>query len=252
MALESASYISGLVAANPSGTDAISLGDDHLRLIKSVLKTSLPDVDQEAATIITKASAPTTQVRGTIWYDSGNDLLKINTATTGSTPSWATVNDAAPWASATAVAGLNAFRYTLGDGTLALADATLTTFPFASLNGGYDVDSGANFNTGTYTFTVPTTGKYYFHMGVRPIAADSPYENFDFYIYKNSAAYATSTVYRQAGGDYAVSTSTYSLSCVMDAAATDTVLCKIMMEANSSWSPQDWGTNSWFEGFRLL
>ena len=249
MALESASYISGLVAANPPGTDVISQGDDHLRLIKNVLKTSLPDVDQVAATIITKSSAPTTQVQGTIWYDTSANLLKINTATTGATPSWATANAAAPWAG---VAGLNAFRYTLGDGTLALADATLTTFPFASLNGGYDVDGGAHFNTSTYTFTVPTTGQYYFHMGVRPVAADSPYENFDFYIYKNAAVYIASTSYRQAGGDYAVSTSTYSLSCVMDASATNTVLCKIKMEANSSWSPQDWGTNCWFEGFRLV
>jgi len=33
MALESASFISGLVSANPPGTDAISQGDDHLRLI---------------------------------------------------------------------------------------------------------------------------------------------------------------------------------------------------------------------------
>ena len=251
MALESASYISGLVAANPPGTDVISQGDDHLRLIKSVLKTSLPDVDQAAATIITKSSAPTTEVKGTIWYDTSANLLKINTATTGATASWATVNAAAPWAPATAVAGLNAFRYTFG-GTLELADATLTTIPYASLSGGYDVDSGAHFNTGTYTFTVPTTGKYYFHMGIRPTASESPYEDFDFYIYKNAAVYIASTSYRQAGGDYAVSTSTYSLSCVMDATATDTVLCKIKMEGNSSWSPQDWGTNNWFEGFRLL
>ena len=246
MALESASYISGLVAANPPGTDVISQGDDHLRLIKNVLKTSLPDVDQVAATIITKSSAPTTQVQGTIWYDTSANLLKINTATTGATPSWVTVNAGAPWAGVT---GLNAFRYTMS-GTLELADATLTTLPYNTSS--YDVDGGTNFNTSTYTFTVPTTGKYYFHMGIRPVAADSPYEDFDFYIYKNAAVYATSTAYRQAGGDYAVSTSTYSLSCVMDASATNTVLCKIKMEGNSSVTPQDWGTNNWFEGFRLV
>ena len=39
MALESASYISQLVAANPPGTDPISQGDDHIRMIKDVLKT---------------------------------------------------------------------------------------------------------------------------------------------------------------------------------------------------------------------
>jgi hypothetical protein len=45
MALESATYISGLVDSNPSGSDSISLGDDHLKLIKSVLKTTLPNAN---------------------------------------------------------------------------------------------------------------------------------------------------------------------------------------------------------------
>jgi len=39
MGLESATYISELVATNPLATDAISQGDDHIRLIKSVLQT---------------------------------------------------------------------------------------------------------------------------------------------------------------------------------------------------------------------
>jgi hypothetical protein len=39
MGLETASYISQLVATNPLATDPISQGDDHLRLIKSVLQT---------------------------------------------------------------------------------------------------------------------------------------------------------------------------------------------------------------------
>ena len=37
MALESASYIDGLVITNPTGSDSISQGDDHIRLIKTVL-----------------------------------------------------------------------------------------------------------------------------------------------------------------------------------------------------------------------
>jgi hypothetical protein len=65
MALESASFINGLVSTNPTGSDSISQGDDHLRLLKTVLKASLPDVDQAAATVIVKATAPTTQVKGT-------------------------------------------------------------------------------------------------------------------------------------------------------------------------------------------
>ena len=38
MGLESATYISQLVATNPLATDPISQGDDHIRLIKSVLQ----------------------------------------------------------------------------------------------------------------------------------------------------------------------------------------------------------------------
>lgn len=37
MSLETGSYISNLVAANPPGTDPKSQGDDHLRLIKNAL-----------------------------------------------------------------------------------------------------------------------------------------------------------------------------------------------------------------------
>ena len=40
MALESATYINDLAAANPVGTDPKSQGDDHIRLIKQVLKNS--------------------------------------------------------------------------------------------------------------------------------------------------------------------------------------------------------------------
>lgn len=43
MALEVASFINDLVVANPvGGTDTKAFGDDHLRLIKTVLKASLP------------------------------------------------------------------------------------------------------------------------------------------------------------------------------------------------------------------
>lgn len=44
MALESATYVSDLNAANPAATDQLSQADDHLRLIKNVLKTTFPNV----------------------------------------------------------------------------------------------------------------------------------------------------------------------------------------------------------------
>jgi hypothetical protein len=45
MGLETGDYIDDLNAANPLGTDAKSQGDDHLRLVKKVLKQSFPAVD---------------------------------------------------------------------------------------------------------------------------------------------------------------------------------------------------------------
>lgn len=44
MALETATYIDGLVATNPAGGDAIAQADDHLRLIKSTLKSTFPNI----------------------------------------------------------------------------------------------------------------------------------------------------------------------------------------------------------------
>lgn len=44
MPLESATYISSLDASNPAGTDPKSQGDDHLRLIKSAIKATFPNV----------------------------------------------------------------------------------------------------------------------------------------------------------------------------------------------------------------
>ena len=44
MALETGTYISDLVATNPTSTDPKSEGDNHLRLIKSTVKATFPNV----------------------------------------------------------------------------------------------------------------------------------------------------------------------------------------------------------------
>lgn len=44
MALETATYINQLDAANPLGSDPIASGDDHLRLIKSTIKNTFPNI----------------------------------------------------------------------------------------------------------------------------------------------------------------------------------------------------------------
>jgi hypothetical protein len=44
MALESATYINGLVTTNPTSTDALAQADDHLRLLKTTVKATFPNV----------------------------------------------------------------------------------------------------------------------------------------------------------------------------------------------------------------
>lgn len=54
MPLESATYISDLVVTNPPGTDNLSTADDHIRLLKSVLKTTFPNIT--GAVTVTQAA----------------------------------------------------------------------------------------------------------------------------------------------------------------------------------------------------
>ena len=44
MALETGTYINSLVATNPVATDGLSAADDHMRLIKSTVKASFPNI----------------------------------------------------------------------------------------------------------------------------------------------------------------------------------------------------------------
>ena len=55
MGLESATYISDFTTTNPVSTDAISQGDDHIRLLKSVLKTTFPNADHAIYTEAARA-----------------------------------------------------------------------------------------------------------------------------------------------------------------------------------------------------
>lgn len=45
MPLETASYISQLNVSNPLGSDPIAAGDDHIRLLKSTLKNTFPNIN---------------------------------------------------------------------------------------------------------------------------------------------------------------------------------------------------------------
>lgn len=45
MALESSTYISGLVVTNPTSSDNVGDGDNHIRLLKSTIRATFPNID---------------------------------------------------------------------------------------------------------------------------------------------------------------------------------------------------------------
>lgn len=61
MSLEAATYISQLNVSNPTAADTRKQGDDHLRLIKSVLKNQFPNF---GATAVTPTAAELNHVDG--------------------------------------------------------------------------------------------------------------------------------------------------------------------------------------------
>lgn len=76
MALESASFISQLNVANPLSTDAVSQADDHLRLIKQVLKNTFPNLD-----------APVTATPGTLNTPIAAGIIAMWSGAVGAVPS---------------------------------------------------------------------------------------------------------------------------------------------------------------------
>ena len=78
MALETGNYIDDLVITNPTASDPISQGDDHLQLIKKVVKQSFPSVDGAVHAIHPSATAPATSLTaGLVWFDTTANVLKI-------------------------------------------------------------------------------------------------------------------------------------------------------------------------------
>ena len=79
MTVEYASYISQLNTSNPAASDNISEGDDHLRLIKSVLQTQFPNL---ATTAVTQTSAQMNKLgfeTGTVCMYASNSIPTTET-----------------------------------------------------------------------------------------------------------------------------------------------------------------------------
>lgn len=96
--LESGTYISDLVATNPLSSDLASTGDDHIRLLKSTIKNSFPNINGAVSATDEELSLLAGKT-GTIWTSandgsgSGLDADTIDgTAIVGS-QIWTSAND---------------------------------------------------------------------------------------------------------------------------------------------------------------
>lgn len=271
MGLESATYVSALNSANPQSTDAVSFGDDHLRLLKSVLQSSFPDVDQAIATVVVKATAPTTQVKGTIWYDTSASALKINTAATGSSPSWVSFGAAAPWESTDSVAS-----QTGNSGKILTTDGSSTSWSsiYTGANGGYrsfSVTKGgtnqtipANTNEkvtwgteefdvgGVFAsdkFTCDVAGKYHFYAAVK-YTSSALYDNV-IWFYKNGSQFRHANYFIAYDSGANTGRPTMQLEANLDLAVNDYIEVFVHQESGGTLDVDGSTQASWFTGYRI-
>lgn len=132
MGLETATYISQLVATNPLGTDPKSQGDNHIQLIKGVLQTQFPNFGAAAMNATVAELNYSVGLTGLIQTQIDAKVTALNAALTGiptaptaspgtSTTQIATTAFAAALAFSSALpaqAG-NAGKYVTTDGTTA-------------------------------------------------------------------------------------------------------------------------------------
>lgn len=76
MGLESGTYIDSLNASNPATTDALSQADDHMRLIKSTIKATFPNITGAVTLTHTEINSLTGTNAPAIIYNGGTPALK--------------------------------------------------------------------------------------------------------------------------------------------------------------------------------
>lgn len=147
MPLESATYINQLQPTNPDGADDLNRGDDHIRLTKGALVTSLPNIGG----VVTASHTELSYVTGVASPIQAQFTAKANLASpaftgtpTTPTPTGATATQIA---NAAFVASSIASVGTLGD----LVDVTTSTGITVSANTRVFADTSA----GSFTLTIP-------------------------------------------------------------------------------------------------
>ena len=171
MTVESATYVSGLNANYPPGSDTISEGDDHLRLIKAVLKSTLPNADEAINGVHTGTTAPSPTSSGQLWFDtSGAGDLKVRNKADSAFTSVDTTSTAFPAGIITLWSGSSASipgGWMLCDGTAPAPD--LRDRFVVGATSSYAVDAtGGSTTSGAHTLTtaeMPAHNHSYYSRG---------------------------------------------------------------------------------------
>jgi len=176
MGLETGNFISALVKTNPLSSDDVSEGDDHLQLIKKILKQTFPagtdnvGVDQIAQILVAKATEPTidtsasghaVRAMGLLWLDTsagaGNAVLKMRNQANND---WVEFAISAETSKSVDINAGTIDGAIIGGGTPAAVTTTSLVATTADINAG-TVDGttvgASSASTGAFT-TVTTTG----------------------------------------------------------------------------------------------
>ena len=145
MGIESGNYINDLNESWPTATDNVSDGDNHLRLIKKVVKDSFPGVDRVSEYIYVHTSEPTVSVgKGRLWLNTSttpNLLYIYDGSNFKKLPISATVdyklmgNDTVGWVLPTADGTANYPLTTTGSNVLAFAQVDTTAIANNAVDG---------------------------------------------------------------------------------------------------------------------
>lgn len=140
MALESGTFINSLNASNPASTDGLGQADDHIRLLKSTIKSTFPNID--AAVTATE--------------DNLNLLTSFSSASGTSADLNLLAGQAAGGLTSTELGYLKSVTSDIQAQLNAItvsASGNLATTDFAAANSGTGYGSLAYDNSGNYTYT---------------------------------------------------------------------------------------------------
>ena len=76
MALESSTFINGLVVTNPTSSDNISDGDNHIRLLKSTIKATFPNVTGAVSGTHTAINSAVTEANSATNANTASKIVK--------------------------------------------------------------------------------------------------------------------------------------------------------------------------------